>query len=225
MTTTKEGPSAASAVRHEAEGPRITDALYQAFPNEITPMAVDPMDGLPRPLLSQAWKDAQAPDLDPARFVCMSDCSAFVERDEWGFETARYAPSAVQRSPDGSWFVERRVGFAFWRRTVRIEVEPLRPQCHHYARQLVPFPEEQDHQLAVRLCTARRTDEGEFLDLGNQQVLACELRTPVIGSERAQIDAHDDRTIAAQQARKANEVADDFDVDAALGAQTTTKGN
>jgi len=224
MTTNNEGPGAASAVRHEVEGPRITDALYQAFKNEPTPMGMDPTDGLPKPIVSQAWKDAQAPDLDPSRFVCMSDCSSFVERDEWGAVLNRFKPNEVQRSPDGSWFVEREAGFAFWRRTLRVEVEPNRPQCQHYARQLVPFPEELDRSLAVRLCTARRTDEGEFLDLGNQQILACELRSPVFGNEQALIDAFDERTLAIQQERKNNEVTDDFDVDVALGAQTTTKG-
>lgn len=105
-------------------------------------------------------------------------------------------------------------------------VDPLRPQCRHYARQLVPFPEEHERSLAIRLCTARRTDEGEFLDLGNQQILACELRSPVFGNEAAQIDAFDARTIASQQETLAAQVADDFDLDAALGAQgsPTTKG-
>jgi hypothetical protein len=225
MTTNREGPGSASAVRHEVEGPRITDALYQAFKNEATPIGLDPVDGLARPIVSQAWKDAQAPDLDRARFVCMGDYSAFVERDEWGFELNRYTPDKVKRSPDGSWFVERMMGFAFWRKAYRVEVEPIRPQCQHYARQLVPFPEEIERSLAVRLCTARRTDEGEFLDLGNQQILACELRSPTIGNEQAKLDAFDERTIAAQHERKNDEVSDDFDVDAALGAQTTTKGN
>lgn len=221
MTTNKEGPGAAPAVRHEVEGPRITDALYQAFPNRPAPLVTDPQDGMPRPVVQNAMKDAEAPDLDPARFVCMADCSAFVERDDWGYVTATYSPDEVQRSPDGSWFVVREVGFAFWKRRYRLPVEPVRPQCAHYARQLVPFPEAPEHTLAVRLCTARRTDEGEFLDLGNQQILACELRDPSVGNESLAIDSHDAATIAMQRLKKSGEVADDFDLDAALGAQTT----
>lgn len=222
--TNKEGPSAGSAVRHEAEGPRITDALYQSFPNSPPMIGVDPKDGLLRPIISQAWKDAQAPDLDPERFVCMSDCSRFVVRDEHGFVLLEYDPSAVQRAPNGEWFVERTTGFAFWKRKLRLIVEPVRTQCDYYARQLVPFPEDIEHSMVARLCTARRTDEGEFLDLGNQQVLACELRSPVMGSGYEQLDAFDARTIAAQRATKDREVADDFDVDVALGAETTKKG-
>jgi hypothetical protein len=232
MTTNREGPGAASAVRHEVEGPRITDALYQAFTNEPTPMGMDPTDGLPKPIVSQAWKDAQAPDLDPSRFVCMADTSRFVRRNDWGEAVVEFTPAEVQRAPNGRYRVARDVarerykqgGNAVIFTTDWVEVEPLRPQCQHYARQLVPFPEELDRSLAVRLCTARRTDEGEFLDLGNQQILACELRSPVFGNEQALIDAFDERTLATQQERKNNEVTDDFDVDVALGAQTTTKG-
>lgn len=241
----------------------MTDSLYEGFKNEPAPVGIDPADGLPRPVVSQAWQDAQAPELDPSRFVCMADCSEFVIRGSWGDPLIRIPPSAVERAPNGRWRVSveklvphagpqinaqreevtkrrRREGVkgepeltdaalcaqAFLAKAGYVAVEPIRPQCTHYARQLVPFPEEKTRTLALRLCTARRTDEGEFLDIGNAQVLACELRSPVYGNEAGQIDAFDERTIAEQQKTKANAVADDFDVDAALGAQqTTTKGN
>lgn len=267
MPTSDEGPAKASAVRHEVEGPRMTDALYEPFKNEPTPIGVDPSDGLPRPIVSQVWQDAQAPELDPERFVCMADCSSFVLRDHWGVPVLRFEPSEVERAPNGLWRVktatvatklkeqdgpdthtnrlsvtlraraadaldvkdptdEQVCEYLFEGRLGYVAVEPIRPQCVHYARQLVPFPEEKTHSLAIRLCTARRTDEGEFLDLGNQQVLACELRSPVYGNEVAQIDAFDARTLEAQKKSRADEVADDFDLDAALGAKdTTTKGN
>lgn len=234
MTTNNEGPSAAPAMRHEAEGPRITDALVQAFPNKPTVIGTDPSDGLPRPTVSHAWKDAQAPDLDIEKFVCMGDFSKFVARDSLGRIVAEFTPAEVTRHPVGVWTVPE----ALWgERFVKDSplphqpfpgaylVQPIRPQCSYYARQLVPFPEDIEHPLIARLCTARRTDEGEFLDLGNQQMLACELRLPVFGNQREQLDAFDDRTIAAQRARKSEEVGDDFDVDAALGAQTTKEGS
>jgi len=265
MPTSDEGPAKAPAVRHEVEGPRMADALYEPFKNEPTPIGVDPSDGLPRPIVSQAWKDAQAPALDPERFVCMADCSVFVIRDSWGAPIVRLDPSEVERAPDGRWRVKAetlalkvkdRLDAAREARRSRDKrhlpasssspkrtdaemcelvfggsdgyciVEPLRPQCQHYARQLIPFPDDREHTMAIRLCTARRTDEGEFLDVGNQQVLACELRSPVFGNEAARIDAFEAKTFEDQQQSKANEVADDFDLDAALGAQdTTTKGN
>lgn len=243
----------------------MADALYEPFKNEPTPIGVDPSDGLPRPIVSQAWKDAQAPALDLARFVCMADCSAFVIRDSWGAPIVRLDPAEVDRAPDGRWRVKAetlalkvkdRIDAARSARRSRDKrhrppgvsapkrtdaemcelmfsgsdgyciVEPLRPQCHHYARQLIPFPDDREHTMAIRLCTARRTDEGEFLDVGNQQVLACELRSPVFGNEAARIDAFEAQTFEDQKQSKANEVADDFDLDAALGAQdTTTKGN
>lgn len=257
MTTSDEGPGKAPAVRHEVEGPRMSDALYEPFKNEPTPIGVDPSDGLPRPIVSQAWKDAQAPELDPDRFVCMADCSAFVIRGEWGEPLLRLEPSEVERAPDGRWRVRAEtlalklkdqittkmraraadsldVGnpsdaqvceYMFDGSDGYCEVEPIRPQCEHYARQLIPFPEDPERTLAIRLCTARRTDEGEFLDLGNQQVLACELRRPVYGNEVTRIDAFDTTTLEEQKKSKANRVTDDFDLDAALAAQdATTKG-
>ena len=261
MPTSDEGPAKAPAVRHEVEGPRMADALYEPFKNEPTPIGVDPSDGLPRPIVSQAWKDAQAPALDPDRFVCMADCSVFVIRDSWGAPVVRLEPSEVERSPDGRWRVKaetlvpkvaQRLEAAKAHRSERarhggklpracsdaelcelmfsghdgyVVVEPIRPQCDHYARQLIPFPDDREHTMAIRLCTARRTDEGEFLDVGNQQVLACELRSPVYGNEAGRIDAFEAKTLEDQRKSKANEVADDFDLDAALGAQgTTTKG-
>ena len=269
MPTSDEGPAKAPAVRHEVEGPRMADALYEPFKNEPTPIGVDPSDGLPRPIVSQAWKDAQAPALDPDRFVCMADCSSFVLRDEWGTPALRFEPSEVERAPNGRWRVksatvaaklkeqggeegsdapsrlsvtlraraadaldvkdptdEQVCEYLFNGRLGYVAVEPLRPQCRHYARQLIPFPDDREHTMAIRLCTARRTDEGEFLDVGNQQVLACELREPVFGNEVARIDAFEAQTFEDQKKSKANEVADDFDLDAALGAQdTTTKGH
>jgi hypothetical protein len=246
----------------------MTDALYEGFKNEPAPVGIDPADGLPRPVLSQAWQDAQAPALDPDRFVCMGDFSTFVIRTSWGDPIATFAPGEVERAPDGRWrvslatvvtklrdqidaawaeqkkrkdwqllgpveqsdelcaarYVQRVAGQASVSQGY-VAVEPLRPQCKHYARQLVPFPEERDRTLAIRLCTARRTDEGEFLDLGNQQVLACELRSPKYGNGASQIDAFDERTVAAQREAVQLEVADDFDLDAALAGGPTTKGN
>jgi hypothetical protein len=235
MPTNDEGRGAAPAPLHEVERPRMSDALYQPFKNEPTRMGMDPSDGLPRPIVSNPMKDAQAPELDPVRFVCMADCSSFVLRDSWGAAVVRLERAEVNRAPDGRWRADADVV------TPKLEalssvarsslagrltdgyylVEPIRPQCVHYARQLIPFPEENERTLAIRLCTARRTDEGEFLDLGNQQVLACELRVPSYGNEAAQIDAFDERTLDAQRATKAEIVADDFDLDAALGGQKT----
>lgn len=211
MTTTG-GPGGGGAIRHEVEGPRVTDALYQAFPNTPTMMGTSPVDGLPAPANSQAWQDAQAPELNVEHFVCMADCSKFVRRDDLGRVTAEYTPDQVERMPSGRWY-ERHQGVGRG-----LAVEPIRQQCTHYARQLVPFPEDQEHRLVARLCTARRTDEGEFLDLGNAKMFACELRTPTIGNQQVLLDEFDERVIASQ---KKKVVADDFDVDAALGTQTT----
>lgn len=254
MTTSAEGPGSGSAVRHEVEGPKIADSLYEAFPNRPSPMGIDPKDGLPSPVIPAAVRDALAPDLDPDRFVCMEDASRFVIRDGgWGDITVEIGGAHVahvERAPNGQWRIHAdrlvevmttqiaryRAAHGFGPnvtdRTVLnvctqtkgdwVAVEPIRPQCAHYARQLIPFPEDADHQLVARLCTARRTDEGEFLDVGNAQVFACELRSPPYGCERQKIDAFDERTVETARKRRLDIVNDDFDVDAALGAQAST---
>lgn len=218
--TTNGAADRPGAPRHEVEAPGITDELYEAFPNRPAVHGMNPKDGIPQPVPPHSITDALAPDLDPAKFVCMADLSMFVVRDpEWGDIIERFEPSVVERAPDGGFRVKvhrRRLfgSVAEWQ-----EVEPIRPQCEHYARQLVPFPDDADWTLIVRLCTVRRTDEGEFLSLGNQLVLGCELRSPVYGNESQKIDVRDDEIIAAARKKKAQAAADDFDVTAALAAE------
>lgn len=95
------------------------------------------------------------------------------------------------------------------------EVEPVRPQCKYYARQLMDFDgRDQEHKQVTRLCTARRTDNGEFLSLNDMRMHACELRDPCDASVWA-IDQIDDRIVADVRRKQADD-ADRFDVDAAL---------
>lgn len=206
MTT--KGPDRPSAPRHAVEGPKITDAIYQAFPNHPTPVGIDPSDGLPRMAVTHPYQDAQAPELTHESMVCMADVSAFVRRNQWGEVAETHAPSAVERTPDGRYRL----------RTDQGAVEPIRPQCEHYRRQYVPFPDDPEHPLVIRLCVARRTDEGEFVDVGNAAIYACELRSPVYGCGVEKIDAADEAIMARQQQKKALEVEDDFDVTTALEA-------
>jgi hypothetical protein len=218
--TTNGADDRPGAPRHMVEAPSIQDELYQAFPEGPAIHGFDPQDGLPRPMPANSIKDAEAPDLDPERFVCMGDYSTFVLRDEWGVIEQTFTPAQVRRTPIGAYRVPVKgrtmLGFPT---TEWLEVEPVRPQCHHYARQLTPFPDDPEYSNAVRLCTARRTDEGEFLSLGNTQVLACELREPPYGNEQEKIDVFDAKIIADVRAKKAAQPVDDFDVTAALAAE------
>lgn len=99
-----------------------------------------------------------------------------------------------------------------------VEVEPIRPQCRHFARQMTDFQDEDEHVFMARLCTARRDDGGEFLSVRDSQVFACDMRDPVdrAGVERA--DSFDAGKI--ELGRKRVEDGDGFDVDAALEQMT-----
>ncbi len=200
------------ALRHEVEAPKITDALYDGFRNEPSAIGMDPTDGLPRQVVSHPYEDAQAPPLEPGSMVCMADTSSFVVRDEWGVVAQQFPEEAVERMPNGAYRTRSDTG-------LHLRVEPIRPQCKYYARQYVPFPEELSHRMVMRLCTARRDDEGEFLDMGNVAIYACELRSPSIGSGAELIDEADAAIMARQREKKALEVEDDFDLEQALEDQ------
>jgi hypothetical protein len=111
------------------------------------------------------------PSLSTETLVCMGDFSRFVLRDDYGkiqetFETA-------EQDRYGRWWVARTGGI-----DGRAEVEPLRPPCIHYVRQVTQFdknPELKDH---LRLCAARRTTEGTFMSLKDIGMWACSMRSP-----------------------------------------------
>jgi hypothetical protein len=199
--------------RDWAQGPRIDQELWESFPNSIqVEHAFDPMDGLPKPRVPYSVKLAQAPPLLPETFVCMADTSRFVARDRFGFISRSFDPSEVERTPSGTY----RARGGLLRRW--IEVEPLRPQCQHYARQLTDVQDDPDFRFVARLCTLRKTDEGEYLSVRDSQVFACELREPrdYEGSVQ-QLDVFDAEQIAAN--RKKQKEEEPFDVEAALAQQ------
>lgn len=105
---------------------------------------------------------------------------------------------------------------------VRQAVEPIRPQCAHYRRQMTDFQDAAGNQFIERLCTARRDSESFFLSVRDQQVHACELREPRELVSEARLDRFD----AAKQKLGAEryEEGGTFDVDAAL-AKTETEAN
>jgi len=167
-------------------------------------------------------RDAEAPWMTPEVFVCMADTTEFVRRDEWGEIHKRWPANEAKRAANGRWYVTEtmRAVAAGIEIEERIEVEPLRPPCRHYARQSEPHPGDKDRANIVRLCTARMTDEGVFLDLGNSQVFACELRNPRhVQSERV-MDEFDAGLVELSRRKIAEERGEvTFDVDAALAGQ------
>lgn len=62
-------------------------------------------------------------------------------------------------------------------------VQPLRPRCEFYKRQVFANdgqndPNEAGHKIVFRNCTARRSVGGAFMGLRDENVFACEYRQP-----------------------------------------------
>jgi len=194
-----DDPPGVGIDRHRAD-----EAVYQPFnPGPIA--FVRGEDGLPVPDLPTQLPIV--PPLVPETMVCIADRSAFVVRDRWGAVRRRYPPERVERAPDGRYFV--RVLY-FWRRVV----EPLRPQCRFLVRQMVDFQDTADNQFLERLCTARRDSESFFLSVRDQQVHACEFRSPRDPRSEVRLDRFDDAKM--KQGKERYETGGEFDVDAAL---------
>jgi hypothetical protein len=183
---------------------RADEAMYQPFNPGPLPF-VRGEDGLPTPETPTSLP--LVPPLVPETMVCIADRSSFVVRDEWGAIKKRYSPERVERAPDGRYFV--RVLY-FWRRVV----EPIRPQCKFLVRQMVDFQDAAENQFLERLCTARRDSESFFLSVRDQQVHACEFRSPRDERSEVRLDRFDDAKM--KQGAERYEVGGVFDVDAAL---------
>ena len=193
----------------------------------------DPQDQMPK-ILSGSFEGSLAPTLDPETLLCMEDSSSYVLRDAGGNVMARFAPDEVDRTgsvptvsrisalshlapryPVPRFRDTRRlrlaVGALLDGPTVR--VEPVRPQCRHYARQIIDFPGEAGHIMMRRFCRANRTDDGEYESVREALVFACELRDPRDSSSEDQIHKFDDDRVRAGRQRNKEHT---FDVAAEL---------
>lgn len=204
-------------------GNRADDEVYEGFPQRPIGHGIDPADGLPRPAIQHAVEMAYAPPLSLETLVCMEDASSFVVRDEWGHKGAEWLPENVKRTPNGAyralWSQAKWVSeiMACAENDTWVLVEPVRPACKHYARQMTDFQDDPDHEFVARLCTARRTDGGEFLSLRDSQVYACELRTPSDTESAERLARFDAEKIRLGRERTAKPEV--FDIEAALAAQ------
>lgn len=200
------------------DGAHPAEEVYLAFPDSPPVHAVSPEDGLPRQVVPTSVKLAQAPPLTLSNLICQADVTSFVVRDALGNALATWKPEHVQRMPNGDYFAsshdaEETPG-VFGRPLDGprdIKVEPIRPQCRHYRRQLVDFPDDPDFKANLRLCVARRTDSGEFLSVRDMQVFACELREPRDPVSEAIMDERD-----AELRALAQKATEQFNIDTAL---------
>jgi hypothetical protein len=228
--TPREGKERDPDGAQRVEGPRPDQEIFEAFPNVPAAFAMDPADGMARPQIETA--QSYAPALDTATLICMEDASSFVHRGQWGEVVESYDREKVVRAPDGRWRVLAQRGprwlprwlcRIFWGAPVWLEVEALRPKCQYYARQMTDFQDDPERKFVARLCTARRTDEGEFLSVRDAQIYACELRRPRALDGVEQLDAFDAKKIELGRERTREQLA--FDVDAALAKKSNGDGD
>jgi hypothetical protein len=175
------------------------DELHDAFkPGPIKKIIA--ADGLPAPVVDATQSDIPALSLET--LVCMGDFSAFVERDENGIEEQRHEPKDVKRYPSGQWYVEVELQMAGYVETQQYPVEPIRPPCKHYARQLTQFSANPENQKMLRLCTARRDTAGAFMAVDDLAMWACDLREPRHVQSESLMTAFDDKKIKQGKERE-----------------------
>ncbi len=203
---------------------QVGDSVQQAFnPAPMTWGKGD--DGLPSPVL-KGHLPIVAP-LSPDTFVCLADTREFVMRNRWGEVAASFQPSIVRRTPSGAYYVsieqalESHAGvFEIARHlhlgSLRVEVEPVRPQCRFLAQQMTDFQDASEHRMVERLCTARRDEESFFVGLRDTQLHACELRSPRDQASLERIEIFN-RTKIELGKERLRETGESFDVDKALG--------
>ena len=75
------------------------------------------------------------------------------------------------------------------------EVEPIRPPCRHYVRQMTQFEYNPENDAILRLCSARRTTEGTFMSVRDRKMSACDMRDPPDLESESQIDEFDKKKI------------------------------
>jgi len=76
-----------------------------------------------------------------------------------------------------------------------IEVEPIRPPCRHYVRQITQFDYNPEADVTLRLCAARRTTEGAFMSVRDRKMTACDMREPRHMESETVLDDFDNRKI------------------------------
>lgn len=169
-------------------------------------------DGMPG--VSAAIYDderSDIPPLSPETCVCMGVYTSFVLRDKWGDVQSELAPDKVERSPAGMYRARfddvadnLKPGASIDARSdlVWIEVEPLRPPCKYYVRQLQPYKYNPKHKKAYRLCSARRTTEGTFMDVSDTGMFACDIREPPHPQSDRLLDDFDRKKIAEGSQRR-----------------------
>jgi len=178
-------------------------------------------DGMPTNFAPYSDDRSDIPPLGPDTLVCMGVFDEFVVRGQWGDIIARVPAEVVERAPDGSWRVSKeqfiqhnpdpnpkgKVRQWVEKQLERyaskwVQVEPIRPPCRHYLRQFAPYYLNPTNRKVFRLCAARRTTEGAFMDLSDVGMYCCDLREPRHVESEDLINAFDRKKMSQGKHRK-----------------------
>lgn len=217
----------------DPQKPRLGHDSYNHPLRLNTGLGTDPVDGLPRVTSAVTMEDSKAPPLSVKNLICMGDESSFVVRDLWDKVQLVFSPDRVKRSDD-EYFIGRHeltepeikklaiverelvdIGALSDRHSPWLKVWPFRPQCHHYKRLMTDFEGDAEHQSVERVCTAQRSEEGEYFSVGNVRILACEHRVPRDFVSEDRLRQFDKRAIEAAELPK-----DDWDIDQELESES-----
>lgn len=175
------------------------DELFSEYnPSQVTQVMAE--DGLPTQDASVV--DSNIPPLSTETLVCMGDFSKFVIRSPSGRVTRELESSTeVKQMPDGTYCYEEGPG------KFQVDVEPIRPPCRHYVRQLGQAGDNPELKMIYRLCSARRTTEGAFMSVRDTGIWACSMREPRdLESEKRHLDLFDERKIREGAQRTASSI-------------------
>jgi len=210
------------------DAPRPEAELYH-HREQRSVFGTDPLDGLPRQVSETTMEDTYVPALDPKTFVCMADTTEFTLESRMG-ALAHFTIDEVKREDDGQYSVPVALALRRAPESQRHEVQfdlrrgvcfvqPRRPACKHYVRQMTDLAANKDRRVIARFCTALHDESGEFLSLRDGLMYACDLRNPREKQSERLLDDFDAQKIAEGRERQRSVTETDFDVDAALQAQ------
>lgn len=152
------------------------------------------VDGMPTNHVERSGV-SDIPVLSPETLVCMGEFHTFVGRDSSGKITQEYPADKVVRTPNGHYvYTDEKGGTTY--------VQPIRPPCKHYVRQMGAFELNAQHDVVYRLCAARRTTEGTFMTLRDSKISACSMRDPIHLESEKLLDEFDKKKIEQGKQRE-----------------------
>lgn len=221
---------------NDLERPRLGDDLKQ-HPHHPQLPVIDPADGLPKMATATTMADSLAPALTLDTFVCMADEGAFQSwsgicydisgHQSWNTGRKFLKERAVFQEKLGGWYVlltPEEIKAMDISQVIDIsgekwaQVQPIRPQCEYYKRVMTDFESQDGIKQVERVCTAQRTEGGEYVSLRDTRVYACEHRSPpdFVSAERL-------RKFDQERLQSAQKQTEEFDVEAALAAASGEK--